>query len=310
MIAAVALALLLQGGVPERAAQVTVRITPDRPAIGEPITVELRVRMPAGAEVRFPSLPDSLQRLEPLDPREVRDASTANMIDRTAIYRLIAFDTGTAALRLPSITVRRDGAETQLDVPPSAFRIRSVLPADSTGRIPRPARMALPIASMRWRWWVALAVVLALGAWAFTAWRARRGRTAEPEPVERARAAFAGVSALHLVEAGEPGRHALAHAAVVREYLATRFPTLDRSRTAAEIRHAVADADVPILPARIEDLLDLANAVAFARAPISAAEATEFGRTAVAIVEDLETAWQARQLRHAKANRPKRRGFS
>jgi hypothetical protein len=309
VIGSLAFVLLLQGGAPERAAQVTVRITPERPAIGEPITVELRLRIPAGADVRFPALPDSLQRLEPLDPREVRDASTASFIDRTAIYRLIAFDTGTAALRLPPISVRRDGAESTIEVPSRSFRIRSVLPADSTGRIPRPPQAAMPIASMAWRWWVAIAVVLALAAWAFVAWRKRRNRTVEPEPVERARADFAGVAALHLVEAGEPGRHALAHAAVVRDYLATRFPTLDRSRTAAELRTAAVDADLPVLPARLEDLFDLANAVAFARAPISAADATAFGHTAVAIVEDLETAWKARQLRHAKANRPKRRGF-
>jgi hypothetical protein len=310
VIAALALALLVQGGAPERAAQVTVRVTPERPAIGEPITVELRVRLAGGADVRFPALPDSLQRLEALDPREVRDASTANMSDRTAVYRLIAFDTGTAALSLPAITVIRDGAETRLEVPSRSFRIRSVLPADSTGRIPRPGRAILPVASMRWRWWVALAVVLALAAWGIVTWRRRRALTTEPAPVERARVAFAGVAALHLVEAGEPGRHALAHAAVVREYLAARFPALDRSRTASELSAAVVDADLPILPARLEDLFDLADAVAFARAPIAPADATAFGKTAVAIVEDLEIAWQARMLRYAKAKRPKRRGFS
>jgi hypothetical protein len=311
VIGAIALALMLQGSAPARAAQVTVRVTPDRPAIGEPITVELRVRVPAGAEVRFPSLPDSLQRLEALDPREVRDASTASFVDRTAIYRLIAFDTGQAAIRLPDVTVRRDGAESRLAVPTSTFRIRSVLPADSTGRIPRPPRAWLSIGSMQWRVWVALAVILALATWAYRAWgQQRRAKRADPDAVTRARTAFAGVQALNLVDAGEPGRHALAHAAVVRDYLAARFPSLDRSRTAEELRTAAVDADLPILPARLEDLFDRANAVAFARAPISSTEATAFGATAVAIVEDLETAWQARQLRHAKASKPKRRGFA
>jgi hypothetical protein len=309
VIGALALALVLQGGAPERAAQVTVRVTPERPVIGEPIVVELRVRVPAGAELRFPALPDSLQRVEPLDPREVRDASTTSLIDRTAVYRLIAFDTGQAALRLGAVTVRRDGAESQLNVPAASFRIHSVLPADSTGRVPRPARPELPIGSMRWRWWVALAVVLALAIWSVRAWRRQRARSGGPSPVERARSDFEGVRALHLIDAGEPGRYALAHAAVVREYLAARFPTLDRSRTAEELRRAVADADLPILPARLEDLFERANAVAFARAPIEAVDAAAFGATAISIVEDLETAWQARQVRYASSKRVKRRGF-
>ena len=48
---------------------ITARVTPEAPAIGDPITIELRVRAPVGADVRFPVLPDTGTRIEPLDPR-------------------------------------------------------------------------------------------------------------------------------------------------------------------------------------------------------------------------------------------------
>ncbi len=301
--ASLLVALLLQGGGPSRPAQVTARITPETPAIGEAITIELRVRAPSGSEVRFPALPDSLERLELLDPREVRDASTATFVDRTAVYRLIAFDTGSARLRFADITVRRDGAERRHPVTLPALRIRSVLPADSTGRIPRPARDLLEANGAAWRWLVALVVLAALGYWSWRrwmAWRAARA-AAGPDVAERARLGFAHARALALQEAGEHGRYALAHVAVLRRYLSDRFATALPSLTAAELAPVLVASDLPVLPERVTDLLVRAEALAFARAPTGAADAQAMAGAAIALVEDIETAWQARRLRQLRA---------
>ena len=241
-----ALLLLVQTATaPVRVATVTARVTPEAPAIGESITVELRVRAPAGAEVRFPVLPDTGTRIEPLDPRVIRDASTADGVDRIAIYRLIAWDTGSVAVAFSDITVTRDGATQRHPVELGALRIRSVLPADSAQRVPRPAADPLHAPSLRWRLWVALAVILALAVAAHRRWRRwkRERAHAMPDAAGAARSAFVHARALGLLEAGEPGRHLLAHIAVMRRYLAERWPVAGADLTAAQTLFAALEAD-------------------------------------------------------------------
>jgi hypothetical protein len=293
-----ALLLLLQATTtPVRVATVTARVTPAAPAIGDPITVELRVRAPAGADVRFPVLPDTGTRIEPLDPRAIRDASTADGVDRTAVYRLIAWDTGSVTVAFNDITVTRDGATQKYPVELGALRIRSVLPADSAQRVPRPAADPLDAPSLRWRLWVALAVILALAAASHRRWRRfRRARAnAGPDAAGAARASFAHARAMMLLEAGEPGRYLLAHIAVMRRYLAERWPVAGADLTAHELAHALPRGDFPVLPDRVVALVARGEGVAFARARIDHAEAERLGAEATAIVEDLETVWMARR---------------
>ena len=311
MIGLATLALLLQAGVTlERAPQVSARVMPEAPAIGEVITIEVRVRATAGSEIRFPSLPDSLHRVEALDPRALRDASSSAFADRTAIYRLIAFDTGQATVHIGDVTVRRDGAETRHRVILAPTRIRSVLPTDSTGRIPRPARALLDVPTSYWRWVVALTVVLVLAIWVFWSWRrarrARRVRRDGPDPAARAHDAFAHTRALGLLEAGEPGRHTVAHVGIVRDYLAARFPDTARSLTGAELVAALP-AEFPILPERVAELVTRVERVAFANAAIAPNDAERLAMSAVSIVEDVETAWQARHARDAADSERARR---
>lgn len=316
MIALVVAALLLQGaatsapasaGAPARAPIVSAQVTPVAPAIGEVITLEIRVRAIAGSEIRFPALPDSLVGIEALDPRALRDASSAGFVDRTAVYRLIAFDTGQVTVRIGDVTVTREGATTRHAVVLAPIRVRSVLPLDTALRVPRPASGVMDVPSMRWRWWVALAVVLLLGLWVW--WSARRATEAaeaEPDAAVRARTAFAHARALGLIAAGESGRHLIAHVSVVRAYLAARFPTLALSLSGAELIAALPE-DLPILPERLRDLLAQVEPVAFARASVSAAEAERLAVVAEGIVEDIETAWQARRARESAMRRARRR---
>lgn len=305
----IALLLALQvAAAPVGAPQVSARVTPESPAIGEPITVELRVRAPMGSEIRFPAVPDSADAVEPLDPRLVRDASSASVLDRTAVYRLIAWDTGSRALTFGDVTVSRDGATQSYPVTLPRVRVRSILPADSAARVPRDARGALAIPGGWWRLWLALAVILALGAWAWRSWRRHAARTAA-EPPDAARVAeegFTHAERLGLLEAGESGRYALAHVDVMRRYLGARFPQADASRTAHELAEALVGAEFPILPERVAELLRASEPIAFARAPVSADEARSIGTEARAIVRDVETAWRARRAA-AEAKPAKRR---
>lgn len=287
---------------------VSARVSPEAPAIGEPITVELRVRAPLGSDVRFPALPDSVDAVEPLDPRSVRDASSGGIVDRTATYRLIAWDTGQRALRFGDITVRANGVDQRFRVALPPLRVRSVLPADSTGRVPKGARPPLEVGSWWWRFWIGVAVVAMLAAWAWRAWRRRRAEVA-PEGADAADAAeeeFAQATALGLIEAGEPGRHALVHIGILRAYVAARFPQAPPSLTPREVATALRGAEFPVLPERVTDVLLRVEPVAFAAAPMSEAEAREVATEARAIVRDVETALRARR---AAAPRPRRRSL-
>lgn len=305
-----ALVLVLQGTAgPVRAPMVTARVTPEQPAIGEPITVELRVRAPAGSEVRFPVLPDTGTRIEPLDPRAMRDASTATYLDRTAVYRFIAWDTGSVSLTFGDVAVRRDGAEQRFPVTLAPIVVRSVLPADTALRVPRPERPPLDAFAMRWRLWLALAVVAALLVWGWRRWRHQRAQrtVVGVDAAERASDGFAHIAALDLIGAGEPGRHALAHVGILRRYLADRWPDLPASLTAAELTQRLPAANFPILPERVTGVIERAEALAYARAAIAASEAEHLGIECTGIVADLEQVWQARQQAAADATTIKRR---
>ncbi len=305
------LALALQGAAaPVRAPTVTARVTPEAPAIGEPITVELRVRAPRGSEVRFPVLADTGTRIEPLDPRAIRDTPDADQIDRTAVYRLIAWDTGSVDLAFSDIIVRRDGADQRFPVRFETVRIRSVLPRDTAQRVPRDPRAPLDASSMPWRWWVAVAVVLLLAAWGWRRWRSRDGAHGIPDPgaAVRARAAFAHLRALDLLGAGEPGRHALAHVGVARRFIGERWPSLPVPLTAQELEATLPAIDFPILPERLVSLARRSEALAYAAASITPPDAERMAVDSVAIVEDLEKVYQARLAREtADAQRIKRR---
>ncbi len=308
MIGIVALAaLLLQGQAAIRVPQVTARIAPDSVGVGEPVTVELRVRAPVGSEVRFPAVPDSSEQIEPLDPRLVRDASSASLVDRTAVYRLIAWDTGTRVIRFADITVSAGGAERRYRVNLPPIRVHPVLPADSASRVPRNPRALLLVPGWWWRLAVGGAVVLVLALFAWRAWRRRRTSAADPGPdaADEAATRFAHAERLGLLEAGEPGRFALTHVEVMREYLARRFPQAGLSKTGREVAQALTGAEFPILPERVTDILIRCEPIAFAGARVAESEAREIAVEARAIVGDVETAWRTRLT--AAAARPKRR---
>jgi hypothetical protein len=309
VIAALLLALQASSA-PASAPVVSARMTPDTIGVGEAVTVELRVRAPLGSEIRFPAVPDSSEQVEPLDPRMIRDASTPQLLDRTAIYRLIAWDTGSRVIRFGDVTVGRDGAERRYRVVLPPLRVRSVLPADSASRAPRGARDLVMVPFWWWRLAVAGAVGLVLAWFSWRAWRRRQASRidAGPDAAIAARERFAHADALGLLEAGEQGRHALAHIDVMREYLATRFPAADRSRTGSELVEALAGADFPILPERVRDLLVRSEPIAFARARVSPVEAREIAAEAQAIVKDVEIAVRSRaQLAAQRPKKPRRR---
>ena len=281
---------------PERGALVSVSVAPETVTVGQPFTVRIRVRAPKFATIHFPAVPDTADAIEAVDPRATEDAGDAELIDRTAIYRLVAWDVGTHTPHFASVTVGSGGAEQQYAVTIPALTVRSLLPADSADRVPKDARDPLAPPGILWK--VLLIGALLLGALAWYFWRRRVRRALTPpkamEPFAAATESFEALDELKLPEAGEAGRHVIASVDVLRSYLARRFPDMRDSLTAQEIERAIAGSDVPVLPQRIVELLRRESSVRFARAPVTSADAIALGKQSEAIVRDIQAAYEAR----------------
>ncbi|MFI5310278.1 MAG: hypothetical protein ACHQQ3_03525 [Gemmatimonadales bacterium] len=296
LLLAARLGLLAQDPGP-RGAIVTVQMQPESVTVGEPFIVRVRVRTTKSATIRFPAVPDSGDAIEAVDPRAIEDAGDASVTDRTAIYRLVAWNVGNHTPRLGDVTVSGVGAEQRFPVTVSSVHVRSLLPADSTLRVPKDARAPVPPASGLWRYLLLLGVFLSGLVW-WLLRRRRQGRPAappiEPEAFSAATDAFQAIDALALVEAGEAGRHVIAHVDVLRAYVARRFPVANEALTKGELIRALSAADFPLQPERVGALLERESDVRFAAEPIEPAAAAALAKEARAIVRDVQTAHEAR----------------
>jgi len=259
----------------------------DSVTVGDVVTLMVRVRAPRGATVNFPSAVDSLGPVQSLEPPTVRDGSdTLDYTDRVATYRLAAWDVGTLPIRLGEVLVQTDDDERRVQLTLPSLIVRSVLPADTTLRVPKPARPLLPVRTpIPWWWWLlaALAIIaIGLGIWW---WRRRRAGELPPpgDPYGDAEHEFDRIEKLRLVEAGEPGRHAALMTDVVRRYLAARLEHASLALTSGELLAAVRGA--PGVPyERLQRLLGAVDPIKFARAPVTPNDARKLGNEAREIV--------------------------
>ena len=276
------LALLQAGAAAAPPPQVQWTVRPDTVTVGEPFTVTLIVRADAGTALAFPPGPDSSQNVEAVDPPTIAGGTEANGAPyRTATYRLVAWETGAQAVPFDAVTVGEGAATRRYDVRPGVF-VRSVLPDDSTRRVPKPA---LGVLRTRLPWWPfalgALAAVLAV-LW----WRRRRARRAvvpPPTALAAARDALAQVDALGLLEGGEPSRYVALYAEVLRGYLGARAAVVTRAHTTGELAAALLGHGLPL--DRITAVLEEADQVQFARRAVSPERARETAREVRALLE-------------------------
>ncbi|MFI5231088.1 MAG: hypothetical protein ACHQSE_01125 [Gemmatimonadales bacterium] len=290
----------------ERAAIVSASVAPETVTVGQPFSVRIRVRAPKFATIRFPSVPDTADAIEAVDPRAIEDAGDDELIDRTAVYRLVAWDVGSRTPRFGNVTIDEGGAIQPYAVALPAVTVRSLLPADSAERRPKDARPPIAPPGVLWKFLLLGAMLLAALAWYWLRRRRLRASRVPPraEPFAEAVSSFAALDALALPAAGEAGRHVIASVDVLRGYLSRRFPDVHDSLTPHELGAALADSELPVLPDRVAALLERESSLRFARATVSADEAVTLGRESRAIVHDIQQAYEAR-LR-AMARRPQR----
>lgn len=278
----------IQAGAP---VQMGVSVLPDTVTVGEHFIVRVRVRAPKGAEIGFPVGPDSGVAVEAVDPRREQEGADTTVVERTATYRLVAWTTGAQKVVLGSLVVSLAGVDRRYEVPGIAIVVKSVRPADSTGRVPRPARDVMFAPPMLWPWIAGGLLLLTLLLWMLR--RRLRRRPARVHSgsgaLAHARRDFARIEELSLIDAGERGRYVALHVDVLREYLAERIPDAARSLTSTELLAALrADAPVP-LP-RLVPVLAAADLIKYADRAVTANKARELAAETRGIVNAVEEA--------------------
>lgn|SRR6185503_877934 len=289
-----ALAIALSGClVPSASAQqiqvqAGVNVAPDTVRIGDPFRIVVGVRAPAGATIDFPNPPDSTQKIQALDPVSVATKPDTTAVIQYATYRVAAWDVDSQRVNLGDVIVTLGGVTRHVALAAAVVFVKSVLPADSAKRVPKPPKPIFESSGWPWWVWLALAAVAALVIgllWWW--WRRRRRRPVIAlvvDPYTRAQQEFDRIDALGLLQAGERGRYVALMVEVLREYLAGRIEAATLAHTSSELMLALRGQ--PTIPFdRLGRVLTDADLVKFARRAVSGDRAAEFGRDARAIVQ-------------------------
>lgn len=284
------------------AVRMGITILPETVTVGTPFRVLVRVRAPRGATIDFPGATDSLGGVELLDPRTVRENPDTAFTDRTATYRMAAWDVGALPIALGDVRIRVDRVERRVPIDSVSITVQSVLPADTTKRDPKPARDIVNAPGSMWRWYLIAGVAALLLAMLLWWWYRRRKRggisVTALDPYAFAEKEFTRIEALGLIESGERERFVALMVEVVRDFLARRVPGASESLTSGELIEALrTDPTVPL--ARLEPVLAESDLVKFARAPITPERARKMGEDARAIVRDVDQARKAQPLEAA-----------
>ena len=273
-----------------RAIQLGVRIQPDTVTVGDRFTVFVRVRAPAGATIAFPAGPDSGTVELVTNAAFTEPRLDSLWVEQTAGYRLAAWDVDSQPLPFPNVVVRTGSVERQVPLGARSIFVRSVLPADTTLHVPKPARELFAFGIPRWLWWLLAALLALLLAWWL--WRKLRRREQLLPPFERAQREFERIEALQLPEQDEGARHVALMTDVLREYLAARIEEASASQTSWELLRAMRSADTggwdAPMQARAETLFARADLAKFANARIPPEEARTLGAEARALVGETE----------------------
>jgi len=284
------------------AVRMGITVLPETVTVGTPFRILVRVRAPRGATIDFPAATDSLGGVELLDPRTVRENPDNAFTDRTATYRLAAWDVGVLPIALGDVRIRVGAVERRVPIDSVSVTVQTVLPADTTKRVPKPARDIVSAPGSLWRWYLIAGVAALLVALLLWWWYRRHRRGGTPvtaiDPYAFAEKEFSRIESLGLIESGERERFVALMVEVVRDFLARRVPGASESLTSTELIQALRkDPSVPL--ARLEPLLAESDLVKFARAPITPERARKMGAEARAIVRDVDQARQAQPLEAA-----------
>ncbi len=260
-------------------------VRPETVTVGQHFNATIRVRVPAGAQLRFP-LPDSSAHVDTAAPMQRRETTSSQFTETTVNYVLAAWDTGTQSLGLGDVAVALPSGQRLASLRALSVYVRSVLPADTSQRKPRPPRPLLTQRVFNWIPWAIAALVALLLAALFWLWRRNRARsTGALAPLSWAEREFERIERSGWLEGGEPERYAIAMADVVRRYLSLIDPLLAGSLTTRELATAMEGS--PTLPVdRLVTLFETVDPLKFAAHTMSRDNAATAGSEARALVSE------------------------
>lgn len=264
------------------------RVNPDTVLIGQPFQLFIKVYAPKGVRFEFPAGPDTATQ-NGVRPIELRGERRVSMLGDTAValYNLVAWDVGAQPLRIPDVRVTFEGQERRPPLGAASVFVRSVLPADTSLRVPKPARPLIVLPVFNWLLWLGVLAAAIIAGLLWWAWRRYRNRPKAPlDPYVRAQQEFARTEQRRLLEDGRYSDYYAAMADVVREYLVARVPGVRRSDTTSELLRAMQPREG--VESELPRLLERADLVKFARADVSLEEAREAGLALRAIVDHVE----------------------
>jgi hypothetical protein len=264
------------------------RVNPDTVIIGKPFNFFVKIAAPMGVRFEFPAGPDTSTQ-NGVRPIELRGEKIVSMLGDTAValYHLVAWDVGVQPLRMPDVRAALGKEQRQLPLDAASVFVRSVLPADTSLRVPKPPRPLIVLPVFNWWPWLALLAALIVAALLWWAWRRYRNRPQVPvDPYVRAQREFERIERMGLLEVDRGAEYLALMVDAAREYLAARVPGVRRSDTTSELLrgmqpHDGVEADLP-------GLLERADLVKFAQADITRDEAREAGLAIRAIVDHVE----------------------
>jgi hypothetical protein len=283
-LAVFALALVYGLASPPAAAQYPrTTLTSDTVTVGDVFRAVVRVRVPAGSRAVFPDSLEIAGDVENAGRRFVNvDTIGGNDLEYTVAYPVAAWRPGDYSLPLLEfqLTSTAEGARTIRAMFPYV-NVRSVLPADTAGIEPRPARDVLGSNRLLWPWLLA-ALLASLGLLALALWLTLR-RPVEAlapaialPPRQRALAALDRALELRLLEAGDFKAFYDLTSEALRHYVADLNAEWSADLTTSELLDRF-DGNVEVAAASaLRELLLGADLVKFARrrpaVPVARAE--------------------------------------
>lgn len=269
-------------------------VRPDTVEVGDRFTFVVTVAVPEGSRVEWGAITDTSSWVAQMGAAKVTDEGTKLGIHKErAEYTLTAWNVGEQKLGVPDATVRNGANVTRIPLADARVYVRSVLPADTSLHVPKPARDLFQREVPWWqRWWPALLVIAALALlWWYLQRRRKQPRqvavTPPLSPYQRAMHDFERLERLKLADAGECGRYVALATDVMRNYLADRVPNAVLSLTSAELL-LVALEDDRVPRDRLISLLADADGVKFAARTVTPERARELATDARGIVTEVE----------------------
>jgi hypothetical protein len=279
------LLLVLAAALPLRAQRLSsvpapqTAIVPEAITVGDVFHAAIRVEAPPGVRVFFPDTLEVPDEVEAAGRRVISVDTAADRVIYTAAYPLTAWRPDSFALRGTHVQLVTERGEGRVAASFPRFAIQSVLPADTTGIEPKPAKDVLGAMRLLWPYLLALLLLLALLAFLYWLYRRRQSKPAVEAPVpvvpprERALQALDHARAAGLVETGAMKEFYSLVTDAVRQYLDAIEPRWGADLTTSELAGRMRGSARDFEFGEILSVLGDADLVKFARRTPMAEEA-------------------------------------